>query len=131
MFEGGCLCGAVRYRIGSPPLSCAICHCTSCRRASGATSVAWLTVNRADFEFLTGTPVEFNSSAGVLRRFCGRCGCAFTYEHADLPATIDVTIGSLDEPDRVAPTAEVWLQDKVSWQPTDVHLNQYPGSSLE
>lgn len=130
MFEGGCLCGAVRYRIGSPPQSSGICHCRSCRRACGATSVAWATVKRADFEFLAGVPAAFSSSPGVVRRFCGHCGCAFTYEHANLPDTLDVTLGSLDDPDRFAPTMEVWLEDKVSWQPTDVHLRQYPGSSL-
>jgi len=44
MSEGGCLCGAVRYRMVGAPLSSAICHCASCRRASGAPTVAWLTV---------------------------------------------------------------------------------------
>jgi hypothetical protein len=131
MIEGGCLCGAVRYRIAAPALSSGICHCTSCRRASGAPTVAWVTVNRTDFAWLCGTPVEFNSSPGVVRRFCGRCGSGLTYQHATLPTTIDITTGSLDDPERFAPTMEVWLEDKISWQPTDAHLRRYPGSSLE
>ncbi len=92
--------------------------------------MAWLTVNRSDFAWLSGAPVEFGSSPGVTRRFCGRCGSGLTYEHATLPATIDVTNASLDDPERFAPTMEVWVQDKLSWQPTDAHLLRYPGSSL-
>ena len=42
MLEGGCLCGAVRYRISGSPLSSVNCHCESCRRASGAPAVAWI-----------------------------------------------------------------------------------------
>jgi hypothetical protein len=131
MVEGGCFCGAVRYRIAATPASSAICHCTSCRRASGAPAVAWLTVNRSDFAWLSGAPVQFGSSPGVTRRFCGRCGSGLTYEHAALPATIDITNASLDDPERFAPTMEVWLQDKLSWQPTGAHLSRYPGSSLD
>ena len=130
MFEGGCFCGAVRYRIAAPPAGSAICHCTSCRRASGAPSVAWVVVDRSQFEWLSGTPAEFNSSPGVMRRFCGRCGSGLTYETAAVPATLDVNAATLDDPERFAPTMEVWLADKLSWQPTDTHLLHYPGSSL-
>jgi hypothetical protein len=134
MSEGGCLCGAVRYRIGpfriaEGPLCSCICHCVSCRRASGAPSVAWLTVERAQFEILSGNPLTYGSSPGVTRRFCGRCGSALTYENAESPASIDVTTITLDDPNGFPPTAEVWLEDKVAWQPTAEELRHYRGSS--
>ena len=131
MIEGGCFCGAVRYRIAASPAESVICHCTSCRRASGAPAVAWTVVNRADFEWLCGSPVEFSSSPGVMRRFCGRCGSGLTYQHVEVPATMDITTASLDDPELFAPTIEVWLQEKLSWQPSDPHLQRYPGSSLD
>jgi hypothetical protein len=112
--------------VAGPPLSSIICHCTTCRRASGAPTVAWLTVNRAQFEILSGSPIAFQSSRGVTRRFCGACGSALSYENADSPTTIDVTTLSLDDPNRFPPTAEVWLQDKVSWQVIDGSVRQYP-----
>jgi hypothetical protein len=96
-----------------------------------AATVAWLTVRHSDFELLSGRPVSYGSSPGVIRTFCGRCGCALTYQHEKLADSIDVTIGSLDDPNRFAPTMEVWLRDKVSWQPTDAHLAHFPGSSIE
>lgn len=129
MSVGGCLCGAVRYRIVGAPTSSALCHCESCRRASGAPAVAWVTIERGQFEFLSGSPVAFHSSPGITRRFCGRCGSALTYETAQSPASIDVTTASLDDPGEYPPSAEVWLEDKVPWLPTDARLRHYPGSS--
>lgn len=130
--EGGCLCGAIRYRMAGAPLSSVICHCASCRRASGAPTVAWLTVSRGQFEILSGSPRAYQSSPGVTRQFCRTCGSALTYETAISPATIDVTTASLDDPNRFPPTDEVWLDHKVDWQITDASLGQYPtGSSGE
>jgi len=130
--EGGCLCGAVRYRVAGTPLASIICHCNTCRRASSAPTVAWVTVRRGQFAILSGSPCAFESSPGVTRRFCGICGSALTYENAQSPTTIDVTTLSLDDPNSFPPSEEVWLDHKVAWQITDASLGQYPtGSSSE
>ncbi len=86
--------------------------------------VAWLTVNRAQFEMLSGRPSAFRSSPGVLRQFCGTCGTALTYENTKNPTTIDVTTSSLDDPNQFPPTEEVWLEHKLSWQTIDNNLRQ-------
>ena len=127
--EGGCLCGAVRYRISGAPVSSVICHCRSCRLASGAPTVAWLTVQRPQLEFLFGTPRAFKSSPGVVRQFCATCGSALTYENAASPSTIDLTTATLDDPNRFPPTEEVWVAHKVPWQVSDAALAQHPASS--
>jgi len=62
ILEGGCLCGAIRYRVGGKPTNTMICHCRSCRRAAGSPVVAWLTFATTDFQFSKGQPVEFSSS---------------------------------------------------------------------
>jgi hypothetical protein len=129
--RGGCLCGAVRYRISGEPSSSVICHCASCRRASGAPTVAWLTLNRTLFEIVAGKPAVYHSSPGVVRQFCGVCGSALTYENIKYPLSIDVTTGTLDEPAAFPPTAEVWLENRLHWQPTDGTLAQFVGSSSE
>jgi len=131
MIEGGCFCGAVRYRMTDSPHSSTICHCESCRRASGAPSVAWVTTDREKFEIVKGTPAAYLSSPGVVRRFCGRCGSALTYENTKNSGTIDITTITLDDPCGFPPTSEVWLEDQVSWQPTGAGLKQYQGSSLD
>jgi hypothetical protein len=130
MIEGGCLCGAVRYRIRGTPQSSVACHCASCRRASGATPVAWITVERSQFDLVQGTPQAYPSSPGVMRQFCARCGSALTYAQAKSAGTIDITTATLDDPNAHPPTADVWLSDKLRWQPTDPAIAKFSGSSV-
>jgi len=91
--------------------------------------VAWITVGRSQFTILSGIPSVFHSSPGVTRRFCGHCGTGLTYESERHPDSIDVTSASLDDPDAYPPTADVWLEDKLSWQPTSPHTEKFAGSS--
>ena len=123
---GRCLCGAVRYRLGPRLYSPTLCHCESCRRASGAHAVGWLTVRAADFGYAAGAPREFESSPGVWRAFCGRCGAPLTYRNAQRPDEIDVTIGTLDAPDRAAPADHLWMEDAPPWDRPGDGLPQYP-----
>ena len=115
--EGGCLCGAVRYRIDGPVLGASICHCATCRRAAGAQSVAWLTVPADGFALVQGQPAAFASSPGVERTHCAVCGTSLTFR-ADA-SSVDVTIASLDDPEAVPPSSEIWLEHRLSWEPVD------------
>ncbi|HEX7671925.1 MAG TPA: GFA family protein, partial [Polyangiaceae bacterium] len=74
--EGGCFCGSVRYRATGRPRSPSICHCTMCRRTSGAPMVGWATFRTDDLEWVSGNPKHFASSAKAERSFCGDCGTA-------------------------------------------------------
>jgi len=114
--QGGCLCSAIRFRVSGTPLFSSLCHCATCRRASAAPTVAWLTVERAQFQMLSGSPHLYRSSQGVVRRFCRSCGSQLTYENTAHPNTIDITTLSLDNPNAFAPTLEVWLEHRISWQ---------------
>ena len=127
--EGGCHCRAVRYRVTGAPLSSIICHCQSCRRASAAPSVAWLTFAVAYFEVLSGELRSFRSSPGVTRKFCALCGSRITYENDRDTGSIDVTTASLDDPDCFPPAREVWLEHKITWEVTNKTLAQFPGGS--
>jgi hypothetical protein len=126
MVEGGCLCGAIRYRVAGVPLYSCVCHCTTCRRASGAPAVGWVTLERSQLTFLAGEPHRYRSSPEVIRQFCSDCGSALTFETARHPNTIDLTTVSLDDPNVFPPTGEVWLEDRISWQPLNPKLEQYP-----
>jgi hypothetical protein len=102
--EGRCLCGAVRYRVDGVPLAAGICHCNSCRRASGAPTVAWVVVRSSGFKILMGQPVTFNSSPSVAGTFCGECGTPLTYQHDESLDSIDITTATFDFPEQFAPT---------------------------
>ena len=113
--EGGCVCGAVRYRVIGSPSNSMICHCRTCRRVASAPVVAWLTFPKADFKLVQGSPSEFRSSEAVRRTFCGACGTPLTYQHDAHSDTIDLTTCSLDMPEAFPPTHHSWLSDDLAW----------------
>jgi hypothetical protein len=113
--EGGCLCGAVRYRATGVSYDRTNCHCTICRRASGAPFVAWATFHAADFAFTSGDPARFASSSADVRTFCGRCGTPLTFQRLDKQEEIDVTICSMDHPEDLAPEDHTWTRSQLPW----------------
>jgi len=130
-FEGGCLCRAFRYRIDRRPDSSSVCHCRSCRLASGAPCVGWLVVDRAHFKVLSGRLTTFRSSRPVVRGFCERCGTPVTYEHDDSPQRIEFTTATLDRPEAFPPSREIWLSEKIPWTATDPRLDHFPHESAD
>lgn len=112
---GRCFCKAIRYRCGPLLYPPTLCHCESCRRAAGAHAVGWLTVGREHLRWSGAAPREFESSPGVQRAFCGRCGTPLSYRSAARPTEIDLTIGSLEHPELATPTDHIWMQDAPPW----------------
>jgi len=113
--EGGCLCGAVRYRASGAASQATLCHCNSCRRAAGAPVVAWVTFPIAEFSFTQGAPARHRSSPSVERSFCPRCGTPLSYQHANFPNEIDVTTASLDDPSAFPPADHIWTSERIAW----------------
>lgn len=117
--SGGCLCGAIRYRLARVPTDVGHCHCRICQRSTGAPLVTWATVPHGDLEILAGEPAWYRSSPAARRGFCPTCGSQlfFAFDadatRPDLRAEaideIDVTVASLDDPDRCRPTRNIWV----------------------
>lgn len=115
MAEGGCFCGAIRYRVDGAPTNSMVCHCRTCRRVAAAPVVAWVTFASARFQLLRGQLTEFHSTPPVRRTHCAACGTPLTYEHSDSPGFVDITTCSLDDPDQFPPTHHSWLSHDLSW----------------
>lgn len=113
--EGGCLCGATRYRVRGEPVLVSLCHCSMCRRAAGAPAVGWVTCAIPSFELTAGAPKIYPSSKGVERGFCDRCGTPLTFSADFLPGLIDVTLGSFDEAARLEPQMHIWESSRLPW----------------
>lgn len=122
IFRGGCRCGAVRYEAQGPATHLCFCHCESCRRATGVPGVPWATFEVARFKLTKGALTDYQSSLEAARGFCAHCGTSLTYRHKSRALQIDVTSASLDDPERLAPKAHIWMQDRLSWE--------IPGDSL-
>ncbi len=117
MFEaqGGCLCGAVRYSVSGQPCHLTHCHCTLCRRASGAAFVTWFSVPSEGLRMTRGEPVRYRSSPLAVRSFCGRCGTQLTFQRDDTPSEVDVTVCSLDAPEALSPEDHTYVRSRLRW----------------
>lgn len=133
VYEGGCLCGEIRYGVTGAAVFVAYCHCRSCTVSSGAPLVGWATFERESFSFIKGSPTERASSPPVRRTFCGTCGSPLTYTHADRADHVDVTLATIDAPTDLAPMCHVWVSERRPWFVIGDDLprfKQWPGSEL-
>lgn len=112
--EGGCACGAIRYRLTADPTDASYCHCTTCRRSAGAPVQAFASVPREAFELLQGEPSRWRSSEQSERMFCGSCGTQLAMVAPDHPE-IDFTLASLDQPEAVPPGFHIWTRSQIGW----------------
>ena len=120
--EGGCCCGAVRYRLTDSPLIVHACHCRDCARLSGRlfTVNAWI---EADAVTLTsGEPRVFALKGGSGKDhevfFCAACGTqVWSKYHAAPGRTLFVRVGTLDEPERLSPDVHIFTRSKQPWLP--------------
>jgi hypothetical protein len=127
--KGGHLCGAVRFAAAGEPLWIAHCHCTSCRRNTGAALATFVGVRRAQFRYLQGKPAVYESSPQVWRSFCPACGTPLVYEAARWADEVHINIGTLDEPARFAPTMHVHVAEQLPWLKLADRLPRYARSS--
>lgn len=128
MLKGGCYCGRIRYEAAGAPFNEANCHCSICRRTTGAPFVAWFSVPRSQFRLTKGSPARFRSTAKALRSFCAHCGTQITFEHDDFAREIDVTTCSLDDPNAVPPGDHIWTSSRLRWVRTADGLPEFEES---
>ncbi len=119
---GGCLCGRVRWIAEAPVLHRVHCHCSLCRRASGAVEVPWVTVARDRFRWTGAEPALYRSTASAERSFCPTCGSKITFVHDDLPDEVDIAVGSLDDVEQGYPLLQIHGESRVAWLSVDPHL---------
>jgi len=122
--EGGCFCGAVRYRVRGAPTYVGNCHCRDCQRAIGAGFVTWVGAKPENFEVTKGEITTCETSPGMQRGFCGRCGSSLT-GGGDNWDEVGITAASLDEPGAVKPESNVYLDERQPWVLIDETLRCY------
>ena len=116
--EGGCACGAVRYRLTSDPLFTHCCHCLNCQRQTGSAFVINLLIEADRVELLSGAPqaVDVPRDDGSKQRIsrCPTCPVA-VYSDYGRPEVQFVRAGTLDQPGSVTPDVHIFTKSKVSW----------------
>jgi len=128
MLEGGCHCGAIRYRVSGPHQHVSFCHCRDCRRCAGAPLVAWSAFATENFELLAGEPALYRSSPNARRYFCPVCGSGMYYVNETvMPGLVDIQIATLDDPEALRPQLHVQVAERLSWMRDIAGLPQCDG----
>ncbi|HEX5514804.1 MAG TPA: GFA family protein [Gammaproteobacteria bacterium] len=119
MFEGGCLCGEVRYRVDGEPLAGMACHCRDCQYLSGGGEANVVVVPRQTLSVTAGKDRVFRSTAEsgteVWRSFCPTCGTPLFAGNAKSSEFVAVKAGSLDDPALFTRQGHVWVSSAPAW----------------
>ena len=80
------------------------------------------------FSYTSGPPKIYKSSSHGRREFCANCGSQIAFRSTDDEATIEINVGTLDEPGAVLPEYHVYCDSQISWFETVDDLPRYPGA---
>ncbi|MEQ8599474.1 MAG: GFA family protein [Devosia sp.] len=131
--EGGCSCGAVRYRLKASPLTVYNCHCKDCQRYSGAAWSMSMIVKDQDFHVLAGETERYDRTADsgnvIAMHFCAKCH-NWLWNVPPAGGIKVVRAGSLDDLDWAAPVGNIWTDSKAAWVQLDpTHVNFPKGAT--
>ena len=124
------MCGAVRYECTGDPGNASYCHCDDCKRATGGPYTVGVLVRAADLRILTGQVKGYTTIADsgrkITRQFCPECGSPLFTRAEKCPDLVFLKAGSLDEPECVKPSCQIWTKRAVPWAYVDESLPSFP-----
>jgi hypothetical protein len=125
--SGSCLCGGVAYEAEGPLVAMVRCHCTQCRKASGAEFATNGSVSADTFRILRGEELvsSYAWSPGNHRFFCSRCGSPLFKRHDARPDQVRLRLGTVDGALDQKPLAHVFVSEKPSWSDITDELPQH------
>ena len=131
-YDGGCLCGKIRYRIVAPLEPLVYCHCSQCRKAQSVGFAANIPVAQSSFGILSdgGLLTAFRASNNKSRYFCSNCSSPI-YSHLDGADTVRIRAGTLDTDTNVVPSRHTFTGSKASWVTIQDTLDQHEGREPE
>jgi hypothetical protein len=126
---GGCLCGAVRYEVSADPVFSEHCYCRDCQRVTGAAMGSLMFVPKEGFRVTKGDlkffAVTADSGNKVTRGFCGTCGSWVMGRGSGVPDIVEVTAGTLDDPNGFKPMASIFMTSAPGWAPVASDLPKF------
>jgi hypothetical protein len=115
-FEGGCLCGAVRFTAIGEPGGIYWCHCESCRKHTGAPVAVFVAYPPEAYKVIRGEITKFDSTPGKTRRgFCAKCGSTLTCEGLPVVTLTHFHVGAFDQAARFHPTEHYFVEERLPW----------------
>lgn len=130
--QGGCLCGAVRYKCAAEPVMTAICQCDRCQRQSGSAFSVNVGIPKGSLEYTGDLPATYqdkgSSGLPVHRRFCAKCGSPIVSEVAATPKLDWLKSGTLDDKSWLQPQVSIWCSSGQSWVVLPEAMAKFPQS---
>ena len=123
--KGGCLCGTVQFETTANPTWVGICHCGSCRKAIGGAVNGACGFPKSSVNLKGSSLRYFESSSGVHRGFCSKCGTSISYENDQWSEDIHLMIGAFDCPELLEPDFHIFTKDQLDWMNVTDNLVRY------
>ncbi len=118
VYEGGCSCRKLRYRMNTSPLIVHACHCRQCQRVTGSAFVMNALVEKNQVEILCGDIAQFRFPETYHTAFfCPECATYVwsEYKSGRFDDCWFIRVGTLDEPDRLPPGVHIYTESKQPW----------------
>ena len=133
MVRGSCLCKRVRIEISGKLGGASHCHCSMCRKATGAAFGTYASVRADNFRVVAGEELilRYKSSPGVERTFCSRCGSTLQFISQKNPGMVEVALGVLDDDPGIKVPRHIFVASKAPWFEIADGLPQFPESSVK
>lgn len=134
--EGGCLCGAVRYRVVGSPLAVSICHCVNCQRNSGSAFSVNCVFPREAMTMTRGSPSVYEDrgdTGEIVRRvFCGTCGTPIeSLSVFSAPSHAILKAGTFDDPSGFVPDSELYCVSAMPWWTSGGERKRYERLNID
>lgn len=130
-YDGGCLCGRVRYRLTDEPLTLYACHCTDCQRRTGTAFALSMVVTRSSLELVKGDPqsyaIEMPDGRPKGGRFCAACSAHLWGEPRNFPQLVVIQPGTLDDTSWLRPIGHIWTRSAQPWLSLPEGSLNFPG----
>ena len=129
LLTGGCLCGTLRYECQYKPKAVTYCHCDDCRKANGCAFNICVEVDADILKIVSGRVKGYTKTADsgnkITREFCPECGSPL-FTRSNAHSRVGIKAGSLDEPELIKPTRQIWTEKAVTWSRIDETLPSFP-----
>lgn len=126
--HGGCLCGAIKYTLGTSPTFSFVCHCLDCQVSTGSAFGTFTVVKDKDFK-PTGTAKSYSCKADsgrtITRFFCATCGSSLYSTLEKAPGVVVINVGTLEGGGELMPQRHTWVKRKHAWVKLEEAVQQF------
>ncbi len=125
---GSCLCGGVRFEVDLPFLRAGHCHCSRCRKHSGAGASTQGRVLETQFRLLSGTDLvrSYGTRGHAAKAFCKQCGSSLFGGGWPTGPEVSIRLGSLDADPEIRPQCRTYVDSRAPWDEIVDSLPRHP-----